>query len=48
MEVNKFIYFSDIGIIISVYGIMCINNGIINKAYNTPLLDLKLCWFYNY
>ena len=31
IKINKFIYFSYIDIIISVYGIMFINNNIINK-----------------
>ena len=43
IKIGKFIYFSYIGIIISVYGVMFLNNRIVNKIYNTSFLDLKLC-----
>ena len=46
---NKLIAFSDVAIIISVYGIMFINYYIINKTIICFVaLALKLYWLYNY
>ena len=46
IKINKLIYFSYIGIIISVYGIMFINSDIINKMIIRLLFEL--CRLYNY
>ena len=47
IKINKFIHFSYIDVIISVYAIMLISDNIINKVI-VRLLDLKPCWFYKY
>ena len=39
--INKFIYFSYIDITSRVYGIVLINNDIIDKTYNSSNLYLK-------
>ena len=48
LKINKFNYSSHIDIITSVYGIMFIDNSIINEIMIRLFLYLKLCWFYNY
>ena len=41
ININKFVYFSYIDVIISVYGIVCVNNNIINHIVIRRLLFLR-------